>query len=181
MWSGSSQRPELLHAKLSKIIHPKKSVASKDVERAIAEWERDIEVYRFSKPEYIMEADQRLMLLTQLCPANLQVYLRMKADGLTDYDKTKMIIHDWLGFSENNPHRPGKVAALEQIIEVADGETEDGEQDVEDVVGGEHLHDLKLKKIKDGILRIKHVRFPLFGYSLNTIPIMYLIEYFFDV
>ena len=128
---GNSQRPELLHAKLSKIISPKKAVASKDVERAIAEWERDIEIYRSSKPEYIMEADQRLMLLKQLCPANLQVYLRMKADGLTDYDKMKMIIHDWLGYSENNPQRPGKVAALEQIIEVADGEKEDGEQNVD--------------------------------------------------
>ena len=109
---GSSQRPELLHAKLSKIISPKKAVASKDVERAIAEWERDIEIYRSSKPEYIMEADQRLMLLMQLCPANLQTYFRMKTDGLTDYDKMKMIIHDWLGYSENNPQRPGKVAAL---------------------------------------------------------------------
>ena len=57
---GSSQRPEHLHAKLSQIITPKKAVAIKDVERAIAEWERDIEIYRSSKPGYIMEADQRL-------------------------------------------------------------------------------------------------------------------------
>ena len=79
---GCSQRPEHLHAKLSEIINPKKAVAVKDVERAIAEWERDIEAYRFSKPDYTMEADQQLMLLMQLCPVNLQAYLRMQKDCL---------------------------------------------------------------------------------------------------
>ena len=127
---GSSQRPEHLHAKLSKIISPKKAVAIKDVERAIAEWERDIEVYRLSKPDYTMEADQQLMLLMQLCPVNLQAYLRMQKDCLTDYDKLKMAIHDWLGFPENQ-QRTCKIAALEQIIDNVEGQKEDGEQEVE--------------------------------------------------
>ena len=54
---GCSQSPEALHDRLSKIIAPKKAVAAKDVEKAIAAWEHDIEVYRQAKPSYIMDAD----------------------------------------------------------------------------------------------------------------------------
>ena len=45
-----SQRPEHLHAKLARIIAPKKAVAAKDVERALGEWEREVEAYRLGKP-----------------------------------------------------------------------------------------------------------------------------------
>ena len=129
---GNSQSPETLQERLSKIIHPKKSAASKDVEREIAVWERDIEIYRSSKPGYIMDADQRLMLLKQLCPTSLQQYLRLKADDVKDYEKLKTIIHDWLRYPENNPPpRTGKIAALEQVTEDADWEKEDGEQNAD--------------------------------------------------
>ena len=88
------QRLEHLHAQLSRIIAPKKAAAIKDVERAIMEWERDIEKYRLAKPEYVMERDQQFVLLMQLCPATLQAYLRMQKDCLADYDRLRMANHD---------------------------------------------------------------------------------------
>ena len=124
---GCSQRPEALHAKLAKIIAPKKAVTTKEVERAIGEWERDIEVYRQAKPSYVMEADQQRMLLMQLCPPHLQSYLRMQRDVCEDYYRMKTAIHDWLGFPENQT-KGGKLATCEQVLE--EGEATD-EQEVE--------------------------------------------------
>ena len=126
---GCSQRPEALHARLAKIIAPKKAVSAKEVERAIGEWERDIEVYRQAKPNYIMDADLQRMLLKQICPPQMQAYLRMQRDEVCDdYHRLKMAIHDWLGFPENQAAKGGKLATCEQIPE--EGEATD-EQEVE--------------------------------------------------
>ena len=92
---GCSQSPEAVHDRLAKIIAPKKAVAAKDVERVIGAWARDIEVYRQAKPGYIMEADQQRMLLTQLCPPQLQTYLRLqRVEVLEDYHRLKTAIHN---------------------------------------------------------------------------------------
>ena len=87
---GNSQSSEALHDRLSKITTTRKTVAAKDLEKAIANWEHDIEVYRRAKPTYVMDGDLQRMLLMQLCPPQLLMYLRLqKAEILEDYHKLK--------------------------------------------------------------------------------------------
>ena len=127
---GCSFNEESLHAKLSKIIAPKKAVSAKDVERAIAEWEREIEVYRLAIPNYVMDDNQQRMLLKQLCPPQMQAYIRsLKDEVKVDYHLLKTAIHDWLGFPENQlTIKSCKLAACGQIPEE---EVEADEQEME--------------------------------------------------
>ena len=123
---GNSQSPEALHDRLSKITTSKKAVASKDLEKAIAAWEHDIEVYRRVKPSYIMDADQQRMLLMQLCPPQLLMYLRLqRVEVLEDYHRLKTVIHTWLRYPENQT-KSCKLATCEQVHE--EGEQADEEE-----------------------------------------------------
>ena len=108
-------------------------MAAKDLEKAIANWEHDIEVYRRAKPTYVMDGDLQRMLLMQLCPPQLLMYLRLqKAEILEDYHKLKTTIHAWLKYPENLPAvKNGKLAACEQVPEQSD-ETEEQEAEFDE-------------------------------------------------
>ena len=83
-------------------------------------------MYRQAKPGYIMEADQQRMLLTQLCPPQLQTYFRLqRVEVLEGYHRLKTAIHNWLRFPENQA-RGGKLATCEQVLE--EGEAADEEE-----------------------------------------------------
>ena len=130
---GYAFTEESLHTRLSKINTTKKAVAVKDVERTIAEWEREIEVYRLAKPDYIMDGDVQRMLLRQICPPQMQTYIRsLKDEEKCDYHRMKTAIHDWLSFPENLPAiKSCRIATCEQVPDDAE-ETYEQELELDD-------------------------------------------------
>ena len=61
-----------VHGLLDKAMHTRKDVPDKDLQGAIAEWDRGIEVYQKSTGKAGVDPDQHRMLLTQMCSAELR-------------------------------------------------------------------------------------------------------------
>ena len=63
----------------------KTAVQAKDLEMAIASWERDLYTYETTSSEKITDSHRRLNLM-EMCPELLKKHFKMKLDKLPTYD-----------------------------------------------------------------------------------------------
>ena len=116
-----------------KAYNPRKNVQLKDLEIAIALWEKDVAYFSRATGERISEANLRLML-TNMCPERLRYHFKLRADKLTDYDDIKTEIVEWLSEETKSTSRGGRVVAFEQVQQeqLGEGYGEEQEDDLDE-------------------------------------------------
>ena len=95
-------------------MYPRKDVPNKDLEAAIAVWERDTDVYLKSTGESIPVTTQHVLLL-DMCPSQLRYLVKM-LDGMRgsiDLAAIRRDITDYL-YAEQSRGKGGRIAALEE-------------------------------------------------------------------
>ena len=111
---GHSQRDAHVMTLREKAYNPRKAVQPKDLEIAIALWEKDVAYFSRATGERISEPNIRMML-TNMCPERLRYHLKLRADRLADYDDMKTEIVEWLAEEIKPVSRGGRVAAFEAV------------------------------------------------------------------
>ena len=99
-------RPQNLNVLLQKPLYPKKDVSNKELEKNIADWEKDVEVHARATShtgEQVMAASVQKMLLLQMCSPALRAHFRMRDHLLPDYGAIRHEIADWV--FEELPHK----------------------------------------------------------------------------
>ena len=111
---GFSLRPNHVHELMKKAVFPKAAVQIKDLEMAIAAWEKDVWTYEAASSETIPASQRRLNLL-EMCPEQLKKHLKMLGpEKLATYEAMKSEIADWVADEmRSRPSKP-RAAALEQ-------------------------------------------------------------------
>ena len=111
---GFSLRPNHVHELMKKAVFPKEAVQIKDLEMAIATWEKDVWTFEAASSEKIPASQRRLNLL-EMCPEQLKKHLKLLGpEKLTTYEAMKAEIADWVADEmRSRPSRP-RAAALEQ-------------------------------------------------------------------
>ena len=152
---GCSLREKNIHLLLQKAMFPRAEVPDKEIQGAIAEWERDIEIYRRATGKLGVDEDQHKMLLKRMCSLELQKNLRAREPFTPDMAALRQEIADYL--AETLPRAKGKsgvrFAALgEKEPEGAAEEEVAGEdwtdEDLQDMSHGQLMALVKNNKLK---------------------------------
>ena len=152
---GCSLREKNIHLLLQKAMFPRAEVPDKEIQGAIAEWERDIEIYRRATGKLGVDEDQHKMLLKRMCSLELQKNLRAREPFTPDMAALRQEIADYL--AETLPRAKGKsgvrFAALgEKEAEGAAEEEVAGEdwtdEDLQDMSHGQLMALVKNNKLK---------------------------------
>ena len=152
---GCSLREKNIHLLLQKAMFPRAEVPDKEIQGAIAEWERDIEIYRRATGKLGVDEDQHKMLLKRMCSLELQKNLRAREPFTPDMAALRQEIADYL--AETLPRAKGKsgvrFAALgEKELEGAAEEEVAGEdwtdEDLQDMSHGQLMALVKNNKLK---------------------------------
>ena len=125
---GHSQRDAHIMTLREKAYNPRKAVQPKDLEIAIALWEKDVAYFSRATGERISEPNVKLMLIN-MCPERLRYHLKLRSDRLTDYDDIKTEIVEWLA-EEIKPISRGTLkVASQQVPQEQQGDGTGGEQE----------------------------------------------------
>ena len=112
-------KPTHINELMKLALFPAKAVQAKDLEMAIASWERDVHTYETTASEKIPDSHRRFNLM-EMCPELLKKHLKMKLDKLLTYDAIKAEIADWVADEVRaRPPKP-RAAALEQSAPTSD-------------------------------------------------------------
>ena len=71
-----------------KAYRPRKAVQPKDLEFAIAHWEKDVSYFTRATSERISDSNRRLMLIN-MCLERVLYHLKLQADKLIDCEDFK--------------------------------------------------------------------------------------------
>ena len=110
---GFSLRPTHVHELMRAAVFPRAMVQPKELEMAVATWEKDVQIYETASSETIPASQRRLNLL-EMCPEQLKKHLKMVGSDKLTYEAMKAEIADWVADEVRaRPTRP-RAAALEQ-------------------------------------------------------------------
>ena len=134
---GHSLRQQHQNVLRRKAYFPKTISNLKEVERYIALWETDVDLFVSATKEHFPE-ENRKMLIVDMCPDALRKHLKERTNPTHSYEHIKIEISDWLA-DPDNKGKTGRVAALEQNPEERNHEDDDDfwDIDIDDIEDGE--------------------------------------------
>ena len=135
---GHSLRQKHQNALRRKAYFPKVIINVKEVEKSVALWETDVELFTNASGEKFPD-ENREMLIVDMCPETLRKHLKEKGSQLKNYEDIKIEISDWLADPDNKA-RVNRAAAIE-----AKGD--------EDIDVDEDFWDINVDELGDGELR----------------------------
>ena len=106
-------KPTHIHELMKLAIFLKTAVQAKDLEMAIASWEKDVHTFETVSSEKIPDYQRRFNLM-EMCPELLKKHLKMKLDKLPTYEAIKAEIADWVADEVRAKLTKPRAAALEQ-------------------------------------------------------------------
>ncbi len=112
---GHSLRKHHQHGLRRKAYFPKVIPSLRDVEKGIATWEQEVDLFTAATEETFPE-ENRKMLLIDMCPEALRKHLKDKEHRLLDYESIKVEVSDWLADPDNKA-KAGRAAALEEAVD----------------------------------------------------------------
>ena len=93
---GHSWRPSHIKGLMKKAMWPRDAVASKDLEQAIANLEKDVQLWEDSSGEQVLLAHRKLAL-EEKCPERFRAHLRIPGpEKIQTYEAMRVEIADWL-------------------------------------------------------------------------------------
>ena len=105
---GHSLRPSHVNQLQKKALWPREAVASKDLEQAIASWERDVLLWEGASQGERMPVSHRKLTLEEMCPERLRAHLRLLGpEKLQTYEAMRIEISDWLFEEHRKPAKQG--------------------------------------------------------------------------
>ena len=94
--AGIHLTPSHVNGLMKKPLWPRDAVASKDLEQAIANWERDVQLWEEASQERVFLAHRKLAL-EEMCPELFRAHLRILGlEKLQTYEAMRIEIADWL-------------------------------------------------------------------------------------
>ena len=114
-----------------KAYTPRKGVPPKDLENAIANWEKDVAYFSRATGERVSEPNLRLMLIN-MCSERLRYHLKLRSDRLLDCEDIKLEIVEWLAEEVKPTSRGALKVTSEQVpLDAGNGDEQEADWDEE--------------------------------------------------
>ncbi len=150
---GHSLRDHHKHNLRRKAYFPKQAPSLKEVEKCIAAWEMDIDLFISATGE-AFPGENKKMLLIDLCPELLRRHVKDKEHRLIDYESIKTEIADWLADPDNRT-KIGKNPGANQLEGMDLNDTDWSDDSLADIDPEQHTSGEILAIVRNKFAKVK--------------------------